>query len=236
MKEGLMQLLKAQNVDRELKVLEEAKSRYPDEISQRQGEISRAENALTELTDRILELENQQRHLELELEVAREQLKKQEERFAEVTTNKEYDALQLEIEACKTRISEFETQILKIIEDTQTTGAQAEIEKGEVDSVRELQQSHIDELQEKLSSLQGEVDGVISQREAALKGIDEDLLRSYERSQGNRGRGVAAVRRGACGSCFRQLPAQQKSNARRSDQILHCESCGAILAWDDEST
>ena len=231
-----MQLLKAQNVDRELKVLEEAKSRYPTEISQRQGEIERAENALTELTDRILELDSQQRHLEWELKVAREQLKKQEERFAEVTTNKEYDALQLEIEACKTRISEFETQILKIIEDTQTTGEQAEIEKGEVDSVRELQQSRIDELQEKLSTLQGEVDGVISQRETALKGIDEDLLRSYERSQGNRGRGGAAVRRGACGSCFRQLPAQQKSNARRSDQILHCESCGAILAWDDEST
>ncbi|HIC69978.1 MAG TPA: hypothetical protein EYO90_10705, partial [Candidatus Latescibacteria bacterium] len=114
MKEGLMQLLKAQNVDRELKVLEEAKSRYPAEISQRQGEIERAENALTELTDRILELDSQQRHLEWELKVAREQLKKQEERFAEVTTNKEYDALQLEIEACKTRISEFETQILKI--------------------------------------------------------------------------------------------------------------------------
>ena len=236
MKEGLMQLLKAQDVDRELKILEEAKSKYPAEISQRQGEIEKAENVLTQLTDRVSELASQQRHLERELAVAREQLKKQEERFAEVTTNKEYDALQLEIEACKTRISEFETQILKIIEDTQTTGEQAEIEKGEVDSVRDLQQSRIDELQAKLSSLQGEVDGVVSQREAALQGIDEELLRSYERNRGNRGRGVAAVRKGACGSCFRQLPAQQKSNARRSDQILNCESCGAILAWDDESS
>jgi hypothetical protein len=232
-----MQLLRAQDVDGELKVLEEAKSKYPAEISQRQGEIEKAENVLTQLTDRVAKLESQQRHLELELEVAQELLKKQEERFAEVTTNKEYDALQLEIEACKSRISEFETQILKIIEDTQVTGEQAEIEKGEVSSVRELQQAHIDELQEKLSSLQGEVDGVVSQREAALKGIDDELLKSYERSiGGNRGRGVAAVRKGACGSCFRQLPAQQKSNARRSDQILHCESCGAILAWDDESS
>ena len=231
-----MQLLKAQDVDRELKVLEEAKSKYPAEISQRQGEIERAENILKELTEHIAEVESQQRHFERELEVAREQLKKQEERFAEVTTNKEYDALQLEIEACKTRISEYETQILKAIEDIQTTREQEEIEKGEVDTVRESQQSRIDELQEKLSSLQGEVDGVLSQRETTLRGIDEDLLKSYQRSRGNRGRGVAAVRRGACGSCFRQLPAQQKSNARRNNQILHCESCGAILAWDDESS
>ena len=188
-----MQLLKAQDVDRDLRVLEEAKSKYPAGISQRQGEIERAENILAELTARVAELESQHRHLERELEVVRDQLKKQEERFAEVTTNKEYDALQLEIEACKNRISEFETQILKVIEDAQSTAEQAEIEKGEVDSVRESQQSHIDELQEKLSSLQGEVDGVLSQREATLRGIDEDLLKSYQRSRGNRGRGVAAV-------------------------------------------
>ena len=44
---------------------------------------------------------------------------------------------------------------------------------------------------------------------------------------------VDAVHRGAR---FRQLPAQQKSNVRHNPQVYFCESCGAILVWDTEST
>ena len=37
LKEGLQQLLRVQEVDLELKALEEAKSKYPEEISERRG-------------------------------------------------------------------------------------------------------------------------------------------------------------------------------------------------------
>ena len=231
-----MQLLKVQTVDEELQILEEAKSKYPAEISHRKAEIESAEKILSDLNENLDDLEKQQRHLERELESAKEQLAKQEERFADVSTNKEYDALQLEIEASKTRMSEFETQILQIIEAAEKTLEQRELEKQEVDDVRLAQQGRIDELEEKLSTLQAEVDGVHRRRKTAEKGIDDALLRSYERSRSNRGRRVAAVRRGSCGACFRQLPAQMKSNARRNDQVIHCESCGAILVWDDQSS
>ena len=236
MKDDLLQLLKVQEVDRELRSLEEVKSEYPAEISVRKGEIERAELRVKELTDRIEEFGKQQRQLEGQLEVAKEDLKKHEERFAEVTTNKEYDALQLEIEACKERMSEAETQILEIIESTDSRREQIELEQRELDEVRSNQQSVIDDLQGKLDSIQEEVDGVNSRREQVMRGIDETLLGAYERSRSFRGLRVAAVRKASCGVCYRQLPAQQRSNARRNDQILHCESCGAILAWDEEST
>jgi len=235
MNNDLLQLLKVQEVDGELRSLEEAKSQYPEEISQRKSEIDQAERNLKELTDRIEELEKEQRKLEGQLELAKEDLKKHEERFAEVTTNKEYDALQVEIEACKGRMSETETQILEIIESSDSTREQIELEKRDLDEIREAQQSIIDELQGKLDSIQGEVDGVNSRREKAIKGIDEKLLTVYERSRSFRGLRVAAVRKASCGVCYRQLPAQQKSNARRNDQVIHCESCGAILVWDDTS-
>ena len=231
-----MQLLKVQDVDEELQILEEAKGKYPAEISHRKAEIEGAEKILTDLNESLDDLEKQQRHLERELGASKEQLAKQEERFADVSTNKQYDALQLEIEASKTRMSEYETQILQIIEAAEKTREQQELEKQEVDDVRQAQQSRIDELEEKLSTLQAEVDGVQARRKAAEKGIDDALLKSYERSRNNRGRRVAAVRRGSCGACFRQLPAQVKSNTRRNDQVIHCESCGAILVWDGQSS
>ena len=236
LKEGLQQLLKVQHVDLELKFLEEAKSKYPEEISRRKSEITRAESGLKELTDRLEELERRRRHNERELDSAREQLKKLEARFSEVTTNKEYDALQLEVEACKSKMSEYEGQILEIIESSEGIGEQVELETQDVEELREEQQSHIDELQAKLDSLQGEVDGVESRRQKAIRGVDGILLSSYENARGGRGLTVAPVRKGSCGACYRQLPAQMRTIVRRSEEVMICESCGAIMAWDEESS
>jgi len=236
LKEGLQQLLKVQHVDLELKSLEEAKSKYPEEISRRKSEITRAESGLKELTDRLEELERRRRHNERELDSAREQLKKLEARFSEVTTNKEYDALQLEVEACKSKMSEYEGQILEIIESSEGIGEQVELETQDVEELREEQQSRIDELQAKLDSLQGEVDGVESRRQKAIRGVDGILLSSYENARGGRGLTVAPVRKGSCGACYRQLPAQMRTIVRRSEEVMICESCGAIMAWDEESS
>ena len=235
MKDGLLQLLKVQDVDQELRALEEAKSKYPTEISQRKATVAQAKSRLTELSEGLEVLDRQQRHHTREIVTAKELLKKLEERFAEVTTNKEYDALQLEIESCKNRISDSESQILSILETAEEMREQSEIETQEVEEVRKAEQNRIDELQGKLDSLQSEVDSVISRREAAMKGIDLELVAVYERGGNTRGIRISAVRKGSCGVCYRQLPAQQKSNTRRNDQILHCESCGSILVWDDKS-
>jgi len=235
-KDGLLQLLRVQEVDKEIQPLAQAKGKYPAEITARKGEIERIESRLRELTDQLEDGEKRRRQLERDLETAKEQLKKHEERFSEVTTNREYDALQVEVEVCKSRMSECETQILEILESGEAMQQQLELETRDAEEVRKEQQARIDELQEKLDSLQGEVDGVLLRRQGVIEGIDADLLESYERGLTSRGMRVAAVRKGACGSCYRQLPAQQKSNVRRSDAVHLCESCGAILVWNEASS
>jgi len=235
LKDGLMQLLQVQEVDLKLRSLEEAKSEYPSEITQRKAEVDRAESSLKELTERLADFERRQRHYERELEDAEGQLKKLEARFSEVTTNREYDALQIEVEAAKAKMAEYESQILELIENAEGTREQVELEKTDVDEVRQDQQTRIDELQKKLDSLQGEVDGIQARRDEAARGLDPNLLRTYETVKRVRGLTVAAVRKGSCGSCYRQLPAQMKTVVRRAEEIIICESCGAIIVWDDES-
>ena len=237
MKEGLLQLLKLQEVDRELFSLEEVKEKYPAEIQEREGLIERSGVKLQEQQNILDELDKHQRHYERELRAAQEDLKAHEERFAEVTNNREYDALQLETEACKTKMSECETQILESIDRANQVREQIEIISQEHEEVRQEQQEHIDQLQEKLDSLQTEVDGVNERRQQVSQGIEARLLKMYERgNKKSKSARVAPLRKGACGGCFRELPAQQKSLVRRNEQIHHCESCGAILVWDEQSS
>ena len=236
MKEGLLQLLGLQEIDKELKTLEEAKDKYPAEIAERQAEIEQATATLRAQEEELEESERDHRSLERELEAARESLTQQEARFAEVTNNREYDALQMEIEANKSKIGECEAQILRLIERGDELKASIEAEKEEVDGVRQEKQDRIDELQEKLNTLQDQVNSVEGQRQSAGESIDKRLFTLYERSRKAPGMRVAPVRKGACGTCFRQLPPQMRSNVRRSEEVLYCENCGAILVWDDESS
>jgi len=235
MNEGLIQLLELQNVDKELQVLEDAKDKYPTEINSRQREIELAQKNLEQQEKLMEELSQKQRHFERELEVSKVDLKKHEERFAEVTTNKEYDALQLEIEACKAKISEYETQILQTIEGIENQQETVAAERQNFEEVSKAQQERIDELQQKLSTLQEEVDGVCARRQGYTDGIDANLFQTYERSRKRRGMRVAPIRKGACGGCFTQLPAQQLSDVRHTERVYFCESCGTILVWDDKS-
>lgn len=235
MKEGLLQLLKLQEVDKELEALEEAKDKYPAEISERQAEIDDAGRALLAMETEKAEWEKKQRHSEREIESAKANLKVHEERFAVVTTNKEYDALQMEIEACKATIAEHESQFLSSIEAIQNLEEQIESEKQSFEEVRQSQQERIDELQGQLDSMQELVDGVESRRVEVAETIEKRMLTIYERRRGPRSKRVSAVRKGACGACYRQLPPQQRSEVRRGDKILNCENCNSIMVWDDDS-
>ena len=236
MKEGILQLLQLQEVDKELQSLEEAKDKYPAEIGERRGALDKAQAALAVQEEGLAEIQKTQRQHELDLEAARISLKEHEERFAEVTNNKEYDALQMEIEACRSKISELETKILESIEGADRLQEQLQAERQEFEQVQQEHQGHIDELEQRLASLQEAVDGVVAQRKTVAGDIEDELLKIYERSRKTRGMRVAPLRKGACGGCFRQLPAQHRSNVRRGDSINYCESCGAIMVWDDDST
>ena len=236
MKEGLLQLLELQDVDRELKALEDAGSQYPAEIEVRQRELARAEEELKAGVEQVESLEREQRRLEGELEVSKNSLKEHEARFAEVTNNREYDALQLEIEACKTTISQCETRILELIEQAERAREENAADHQELEQVRQDQQGHIDELQQKLDSLRSEVDGVQARRRTVIDNIEDNLVHLYERCRKKPGVKIAPVRKGSCGTCYTLLPAQQRNMVKRNDEMQTCHSCAAILVWDDQST
>ena len=235
MKEGLLQLLKLQKVDKELDALEESKEKYPAEINERQAEIDAAGQAMQEMEVEKAEWEKKQRQSELDIESAKINLKEHEERFSAVTNNKEYDALQMEIEACKSALAEHEGLLLTSLESIQNIEESIEDEKSAFDEIRQAQQKRIDELQRQLDSMQELVDGVEIRRTEVAQTIEKRLLTIYERRRGPRSKRVSAVRKKSCGTCFRQLPPQQLSEVRRSERIINCENCGAIMVWDDDS-
>ena len=65
----------------------------------------------------------------------------------------------------------------------------------------------------------------------ARAGVNEDLLRQYERVAKFRGSGLAEVRDQKCMGCQVMLR-PQTYNEVRSGQIVVCESCQRVLYFD----
>lgn len=233
MKESLLKLLELQEIDNQIDAIERIRRDCPADIARIELEIVGARDQIHDQRSKREELEKAQRQHERDLNAAMADLKKHQDRLYEVKTNREYDALQIEIEACRSRVTEQENAILGAAESLE--GLIPRILAMEEAFAREEQErlKHKGELQEKLDSIASDIQKHQGSREAVRLQVMPRALAVYDRIRKG-GRTLAAVRilKGACGGCFLSIPPQRASEVRRSDRVIPCESCGRILIWN----
>lgn len=91
------------------------------------------------------------------------------------------------------------------------------------------------ELTDIIAKTEKEEEKLMKSSTKAKKGIEERLLKSYNkiRTTYRNGIAVAVVARGACGGCFNTIPAQKQIDIGTHKNIIACEHCGRVLV-DDE--
>jgi predicted nucleic acid-binding Zn-ribbon protein len=236
MKESLYKLLELQEIDKEIHTLRQSQMDFPGEIQNLQKELQTAKDLLEAKQQQSEDVEKHHRALERDLEAIEADLKKHQDRLYEVKTNKEYDALQLEIEALQNRKSQHESAIIESIQTSDDLKAKVAEDKTHYLTIEKTRKSQIGELTSQLNSVEANVKGWVTKREAIETHVERRSLGMYNRIRKVVKGGVAIVviKKGACGGCFRQLSPQRMVEARRCDNILRCENCGRILVWKEE--
>ncbi len=228
--------MELQKIDLEIDTLRRSQEEFPGEIAGLQEKMGSAKKALEDRRDRITQMETNRRLMEGELEAINADLKKHQDRLYEVKSNREYDALQLEIETLRGRADENETSILEGIEQTDALKAGLEEEETAHKGQRKVGLSKVRELQGQLDSVEEEVRAWTEKRTVLEAKIERRALSIYNRIRKllRGGLAVVQVEKGSCGGCFRLFPPQRRVEIRRQDQIIRCENCGRIVAWKDE--
>ena len=88
------------------------------------------------------------------------------------------------------------------------------------------------ELAEAEVTVDAEIQGVVSARDAAIAPIPAALLATYERLRTRLGGvGVAPLVGASCGGCHLTLSASELDRIRRlpPDEVVTCDQCGRIL-------
>ena len=238
MKEDLLKLLDLQKIDEEITQLERSRIDYPKKIRELEEAAVKAKEELENKTKKSEELQRRRRQMERDIETANENLTKRQNRLTTIKTNKEYDAIQHEIESAKKTIEELETELLLIMEELDVLGPEIEKRKSEYDSLSEENAVQLKELKNKSKSIKIDDNRLEARRRESLQGLSESVLNAYERIRGRKkGLAVVAVsqKRRSCGGCHKIIPPQKIMEIRRHDRLITCEICGSILVWDDRT-
>ena len=235
MQETVNKLIELQKIDSRLLEIEEIKGDLPRIVEKTKKLVVDLNVSVNENNDSITEIEKKIRDLSAKINDSNEKLKKYKDQLYLVKSNKEYDALMLEIDHIKEFLDGVETNILEL--EDQKTDLKEKNKSNELDikSNEEYLNESTLELEDAMSSTKIEEEKLNLQRTDLIKNIDNNYISSYDRLRGARqGNGVVALNRGACGNCFNQLPPQFIIEVKQNNSIKNCDSCGVFLYYELE--
>ncbi|MCE2740243.1 MAG: C4-type zinc ribbon domain-containing protein [Sphingobacteriales bacterium] len=227
----LKALYKLQLIDSKIGKLTAIRGELPIEVSDLEDEIIGQETRLNNLKADVTKLEENISANKSKITDAKALVKKYEKQLDNVKNNREFDALNKEIE-----IQGLEQQALeKRIKNTQFDIEQKKIA---IDTLQKELEGRAIDLQNKKAELdtivaetQKEEDELLKIRSAAVKIADERLVHSYDRIRKSvkNGIGVATIERESCSGCFAGIPPQRQSDIKQRKKIIVCENCGRVL-------
>lgn len=230
MKAQIEPLLKLQEIDLSIRRLNAKKMEAPLRVNLLIEKKTAIEQELNELTNQLHDNEKHKIDVEDELAIETEHLNKSQQKLMSIKTNREYQALQKEIEDLKVANKIREDELLKITETIESIQKNIEEKKLEADKIttellaeQKILDSALAELDEQLQKLEADRNNYLPQ-------IRKDLLARYNLLKDKRnGVVVAVVERPACTGCNINLPPQLFNELLKGNKLHTCPSCQRIL-------
>lgn len=229
---NLQPLIQLHFLDREIAALNSRLSQIPIHMKEVDRKLERAQRHVQEKQTLIAENQKKRRDLEGDLALIETKRKKYKEQLDGVKTNKEYTALQHEIELVSQAIREMEDQILIHMEEAEAIKFQ--LEEAEKTKEREekvlLEEKRV--IQAEADRLEQEMNELRSKRQHWLGQIPPPIVEDYENLAGHRkGIALAEARDAICMECQMRIRPQLFQEIRRNDTIITCENCSRILFY-----
>ena len=240
--EAQLRLLELADLDAELGRLEHRRRTLPEHaelarLEQREGELR---DEITTLEAREGDLRREQSKSDADVEQVRSRIGRDRTRLdaGQVSSPRELENLQSEIESLLRRQSDLEDVELGVMERLEAVQARLKEAGAERASVGVELESVRGSRDAALAELAGLSARATDQRSAVAAQEPADLLELYERLRvQHSGVGAAALRRGQCQGCHLTLNTADLNVIRAAapDDVVRCEECRRILVRTDES-
>lgn len=231
----LQALITLQEIDLKITNLNKKNSEIPSQKASLQQALEAHERELNKAKDNLANIQKERKRLEGEVELLRSRRSKYKDQLMEVKTNKEYQAMLKEIEACEEEIAKKEDKILEGMLNEDDARREVKAKEEKLQQEREMVAQKQRELDELRSAIDEEIERLCQKKQALEATIDQQLLSLYKRvASVRRGIALAEARDESCQVCHVRLRPQVYSDIKKNDQIITCESCDRILYYRGE--
>jgi len=229
----LERLIELQNLE---SAIDEARRRvdaHPQRVADAEARLAHAKEGVEQAKQQLKTSQDARREQEKEAAVYQTRLSKFKDQLSAVKTNKEYQAMQHEIETAQSELGSVEEKVIERMVEADALAA--EVKKAE--QALAAQQKDVEAekkvLAEELATVTAALKEATDKRAAVIKATPPQLVAQFEQiAHARKGLAITtATRDGLCSACHVRLRPQVFQEVRRNDQIIQCASCNRILYY-----
>jgi predicted nucleic acid-binding Zn-ribbon protein len=233
--EKLTSLVTLQKIDSKLDELKVLKGELPMEVADLEDEILGLHSRQTRIEEEINGITE---FIEQKKELIKESgglVKKYEKQSNNVKNNREFEAINKEIEMQQLEVKLAEKHIKDATDEIAEKAVLLEKAKKTIANKEGILNTKKEELEKIIASTEKEEKHFNKMAAEAKESVDPRLLTSYTKIRHSYRNGLAVVQveRDACGGCFYAIPPQKQSEIRQHKKIMVCENCGRVLVDND---
>lgn len=234
MRDELANLIKLQEIDDNLLDLELELGDLPVKVAELKNTVESSKQSILDFEKESKDNLLKRQQFELEIDALNEKLKKYKDQLYQVQTNREYDAINSQIDDVQVKINEYESETIKLYSrDEELKTLLSELKITLQKSGKDYAEKEV-ELRNKLEETEGEKRELELERKIIVESLKKPVYNHYERIRKARdGKGVAYVYSDACGGCFSTIPPQRLVEIENMTDFIFCETCGRILVINE---
>jgi predicted nucleic acid-binding Zn-ribbon protein len=227
------QLVELQAVDTQLQDLNELLGDLPKKVDKLRQEEESLINAVDKGKNRLKEIKLALNKAEHRMAEIKQKIDKLKDQLSLVTSNKQYDALNQEIEYLKQEMDEVELEDLELEEEKETLQNDLQEKEENLESLSENLSTRRDRLEDLIAESADKKSELEKVREEKSIHIDPSLLGRYMRIRDARdGLAVVTLDGNSCSGCGFVVPTQSVSFIRKKTLLYNCDICSRFLYFD----
>ena len=233
MSPDLDRLIKLQHVDSTIDESRRTIAAHPARLAEADARLNEATGHLDAAKQRLKDNQEARRALEKDAALFQGRVSKFKEQLMAVKTNREYTAVQHEIETAQKDLGAVEEKMLEGMMEADVIAA--DIKQAEAVLATRKKEIEIEkkELAEELASVEKALARATASRAELIAALDPKLLDKFEQIAKVR-KGIAicsTTRDGLCSVCHVRLRPQVFQLVRQNDSIIQCDTCNRILYY-----
>ena len=229
----LDRLIRLQQVDTTLDDARRKIAAHPQRIAEADARLNEAIASLDAAKQRLKDNQDARRALEKDAAVFQGRVSKFKEQLMAVKTNREYTAMQHEIETAQKDLGGVEEKVLELMMDADVIAADIKQADAVLVARRKEIEAEKKELAQELTAVEGALARATDARGSIVAELEPRLLDLFEQlAKGRKGIAIcSATRDGLCSVCHVRLRPQVFQLVRQNDSIIQCDICNRILYY-----